>query len=378
MKADMDFSTHKRAFEAIYSSHPLLSAIRRGEVDEWGVAYKSPLHKLFWWWTFENIFALLRLRNEDRVLNVGIGFGFDEKVIKARLPGIKLWGVDISSSMIVGALLNSTPAALAVAAAEELPLPANAFTRIVSREVIEHVLDPVLFLRQINEVAAPRALVVITTPNGDSLALTHLLKRLRLGSNPRTNQSKDEHMTTKQLEQLFASCGFEIRHRFFDSAGYFWLSRLFSTPLRPFVPFLARAIRRLEGHYFLSRIMCDQVKYTLIYRKTAEDRTQLRTAEIAWVCPKCKGSLSWGQTTLKCSRCNAWYDLINGKAPVFLKDSYPASTTQQTGSVEERNILTRRFVWAAYSLVYGPVLLMAALISWVLGSFGRASKTVPR
>ena len=374
----MEFIAHQQTFESVYSSSPLLSAIRRGEFDEHGLVYKSPLHKLVWWWTFENIFALLSLRSEDRMLNVGIGFGFDEKVIKARLPGISLYGIDISHSMITGALLNSTPSALAVATAEKLPLPGNAFTRIVSREVIEHVLDPNLFLRQIREVATPGAVVVITTPNGDSLALQHLLHKLGLGSKP---VYKDEHMTCGQLEQLFASCGFEIRERFFDCAGYFWLSWLFSTPLRSLALVLARAIRPLEGHDSLSRTMCDQVKYTLICQKTSQDLVLQETTKVGWVCPECKGPLLAAEVTLNCSWCGAIYSLIDGKAPVLLADSVTTAAARQNEVVTGEDMLLRQLAWllrqlawVIYSLVYGPTLLLAAVIAWLLERLGRSPK----
>lgn len=373
METSIGIATHKRDFEKHTSSHQMLAAIRRGEFDEHGLVYKSPLHKLIWWWTFETIFALLGLRKEDRVLNVGIGFGSDEKVIKARLPGISLYGIDISSNKIVGSLLNSTPAVIAVAAAEELPLSDNAFTRIVSREVMEHVLDPDLFLRQIRRVATPGSVVVITTPNGDSLAFTHLLYRIGLHSK---RDYKDEHMTSNQLEELFVSCGFEIRDRFFDCAGYFWLSWLFSTPLGPLAPILAKATRPLEGCDLLSRLMCDQVKYVLIPQKTDKDGICQEATKVAWVCPKCKGALSQTGTTLKCSRCDAIYGLIDGKAPVFLADSIEASVPQQNQAVKRRNSLARQFVKVAYSLVYGPALLLATAVALVLSLFGRSSNPV--
>jgi SAM-dependent methyltransferase/uncharacterized protein YbaR (Trm112 family) len=314
---------------------------------------------MFWWWTFENIVALLKPRNEDRLLDVGVGFGFDEKVIKARLPDIELYGIDIAPSMIASALSNSTPAGLAVAAAEELPLPADAFTRIVSREVIEHVLDPALFLRQVREAATHDARVVITTPNANSLAMAHLVERFFPRAKSHTPEYKDEHMTTRQLETLFVSCGFGIRERFFDCAGYFWLQMLFNTPLRPVVPVLAVALRRLEGHDFFSRLMCDQVKYVLTCAR--EDKPPTRPVEIDWICPECRGDLSRGQDALACERCHTSYDLIDGKAPVFIKDSEaaPSAGHQRTRAMGRRNAWVRRCVWVVYSLVYGTSLLVA-------------------
>ena len=134
----MELESHQASFEELYSGHPLMRAIREADFDEHGLAYKTPLHHEFWWRKFENIYTLLKPANEDRLINIGVGFGFDEKVIRERLPEIELFGIDISKSMIQGALLNNTPAQVAVAASEELPFPDHAFTRVLSREVIEH------------------------------------------------------------------------------------------------------------------------------------------------------------------------------------------------------------------------------------------------
>lgn len=371
----MSLSQHQESFEKIYSAHPLLAAISNCQFDENGLAYKSKLHKNYWWWTFENIYTLLDLREEDRLLNIGIGFGFDEKIFKSRLPHISLYGIDIAPSMILGALLNESPADMAVATAEQLPFSSNTFARVVSREVIEHVFDPVRFLSEIGRVTVLESRIVITTPNADSLALSHLLQKLHLSNLVfQQHHHKDEHMTTKDLEKLFSSSGFEVRERFFDCAGYFWLSSIYATPLKPLAFILAKLTRVLEGHDFLSKALCDQVKYVLVRNNSGDKETQSVNEETIWACPNCKSELTKHTDAYECASCHAIYSLLEGKSPVFTVNDLEQSPTDLNNVNKKPNIIIKLVILFIYSLFYGAILLLGTGLASLLGLLGRSPK----
>ena len=87
------------------------------------------------------------------------------------------------------------------------------------------------------------------------------------------------------------------------------------------------------------------------------------------------------EVTLNCSWCGAIYSLIDGKAPVLLADSVTTAATQQNEVVTGEDMLLRQLAWllrqlawVIYSLVYGPTLLLAAVIAWLLERLGRSPK----
>jgi hypothetical protein len=179
-------------------------------------------------------------------------------------------------------------------------------------------------------------------------------------------------MTTQELEQLFISSGFEIQERFFDCVGYFWLSSLFSTPLSPLTLIVARMTRGLEGHDRLSRIMCDQVKYRLTYRGAEKNEKVLKTDSLSWVCPACKGVLVFESEIIRCSSCHSTYTMLDGKAPIFVEQT-SAPSGEPIETAEKIKFVFRTMVWALYSLVYGPILLVTTAIAGFLRFFARSS-----
>ena len=203
-----DSAEHQRSFDAAYRENRLAQAIRRGEVDEAGLAYKSRLHKTVWWQTTRNIWRLLDPRPGQTALNVGVGFGFDEKALAAEVDGLEQFGIDISTEMIGGAVANTTPASLAVAEAERLPLPDDAFDRIVSREVIEHVRSVDDFLSELCRVGRPGAVIVVTTPNLQSAGLRHLADRMGIEDKLfGTHVFRDDPSPAAELQRSYARAG---------------------------------------------------------------------------------------------------------------------------------------------------------------------------
>ena len=351
----MENLRHQASFDAKYRSSTLLDAIRRGDTDEHGLAYRSPLHRMIWWRTSENIWDMLDLPDSGALLNVGVGFGLDEKVLHERFPALQLWGVDISTVMIDGLLENKVPAEVAVADAERLPCADGSFDRIVSREVIEHVQDVDRFLAEIVRVARPGAVVVITTPNATSAALAHVASRLGLDERLYgTHEYKDDDLPASELEAAFARAGLVVERRFFDSAAWFWLSDLERTPLRRFVPRVGAWLQRLQGEDRRAAVFCDQIKYRL--RVPHGERA---VSEPQWRCPSCRGPVAADGADLRCGNCGTSYQLLGGRAPVF--HGAPDADIGEASSTTAGTRAAFRAAFVVHSLAYLPALVLAAL-----------------
>ncbi len=117
------------------------------------------------------------MEDNQKVLVIGCGFGFDEKNIKFLNKTIELWSVDISEEMIKRAIQNQSPSHFLIGVAEKLPFPDGCFDRVLAREVIEHVADPKRMLQEIGRVLKEGGRAVVTTENYDSLTPSQRYER---------------------------------------------------------------------------------------------------------------------------------------------------------------------------------------------------------
>ncbi|MDQ2665189.1 MAG: class I SAM-dependent methyltransferase [Gemmatimonadota bacterium] len=105
-------------------------------------------------------------------LDVGCGPG--ALLAAAGANGRQGIGIDVSMVWLVVAkrLIESYGgvALLAAGFAETLPLPDDSVGGVVSLDVIEHVGDPAVYLREIDRVTAPGGALALATPNRFSLA----------------------------------------------------------------------------------------------------------------------------------------------------------------------------------------------------------------
>jgi SAM-dependent methyltransferase len=100
--------------------------------------------------------------NDARILIDGCGVGMYASQIGGRYSGI-VDAFDIEAERVQEARVD-TPRAV-VAAAEYLPYPANQFDTILSHEVLEHVQDDRMAVREMVRVLKPGGRIVIFVPN---------------------------------------------------------------------------------------------------------------------------------------------------------------------------------------------------------------------
>jgi SAM-dependent methyltransferase len=110
-----------------------------------------------------HLFAL-PLRRGDRYLEVGCGFGFALDFGRHTF-GLDVLGIDPSPFAAAGHKALGLPM-ISGYLTSETKLPVNSFDIVVASEVIEHIFEPLEFVRVIRDRLGPDGVFILTTPNG--------------------------------------------------------------------------------------------------------------------------------------------------------------------------------------------------------------------
>ena len=158
--------------------------------------------------------ALRPLSNKS-ALDVGCGAGLLCEPL-ARL-GAAVTGVDAAPELIAAARAHSEAQGLAIdyraGGVEELD---GQYDLVTAMEVIEHVADPVAFVRSLSARLAPGGLLILSTPNrtGWSKLLTITLAE-GFGRIPRGTHDYDQFIPPERMSELLAAAGLKVC----DTAG---------------------------------------------------------------------------------------------------------------------------------------------------------------
>jgi SAM-dependent methyltransferase len=230
------------------------------------------------------------------LLDAGCGTGNETVNLRRQAPRLRIYGVDVS------------PAALAIAAArpetsdsifyrsalESLPFPDGVFDYIASHEVIEHVEDPAVVLREFSRVLKPAGVCVIATPNGASLWIEHLRQRvMRLCGRRGAPVGADHTRPPSFWRHEFRRGGFVLDRQIFDGAALEF--QLFVAPVR-WMPMLSRLFEPLRVVPLVNWLLCDRVKFRL-RRPDAGGGT---SGEVMPCCPVCRAGLDERGSMLVC------------------------------------------------------------------------------
>lgn len=137
--------------------------VRRYNPEDY-IFHSNFLVKLVELMRFKKIKDLLQLTNDDHFLDIGCGSGYLLNQAACK-QGI---GVDISDLMVKTARENCKKNGgkfIVQANAENLPFKNSSFSKIVSTEVIEHILHPKALLEEIVRVSKKNTVIVISIPN---------------------------------------------------------------------------------------------------------------------------------------------------------------------------------------------------------------------
>jgi len=120
----------------------------------------------------QTLIHFAQIENDNKVLEVGCGAGH----ILEKIDNGELFGIDISEVQISRArkrlgdkvLLKQSPG-------ENLPYEDKFFDRIICTEVFEHVLDPLLILKEMKRVLKDEGIVSLSVPNETLINYTKTL-----------------------------------------------------------------------------------------------------------------------------------------------------------------------------------------------------------
>lgn len=116
-----------------------------------------------------NIVLGLELKEGDKILEVGCGNGYYLSLLNRLDKKISLTGIDNDKLALTDAkkFIDDNRVRLNFADAAKLPYPSNSFDKIIMSEVIEHVQDEKICLKESYRVLKPGGIFSLTTCNID-------------------------------------------------------------------------------------------------------------------------------------------------------------------------------------------------------------------
>lgn len=274
--------SHQADFDRIYDYEKLGTRhfnFPLEEIDmlEWERGpYGNEVYAYFYRRFTAHILGLLQVKDGHRILNIGCGAGSEEKNLVNLYSELDLFSIDVSNSMILAAKKNNSPTNLSLAIAEQLPFPNQAFDRIVSREVIEHVISPAMMIQEVARCLKPGGLAVITTEFETSLGPGHLYSTFRrkilaplFGIELAESPYENEAPTVEEFKSFVASSSLVLERIIWDGAMYLFCSSLFFRRVfKSRIASVAHFFSRLENEGSTDRFFCDQIKF--VVRKPEE------------------------------------------------------------------------------------------------------------
>ncbi len=121
-----------------------------------------------YWWS-NRFYAILARRygkHGSRLLEIGSGLGH----LVGQLEGtFKTAAVDVNHWALCQSVTVAPLTPLQVASAEELPFPKDYFGVVIIKHVVEHLPHPEKAIAELGRVIGPGGILILATPNLDSL-----------------------------------------------------------------------------------------------------------------------------------------------------------------------------------------------------------------
>jgi ubiquinone/menaquinone biosynthesis C-methylase UbiE len=231
-----------------------------------------------------------------RLLDAGCGTGIEAANLQRQAPGLQIHGVDVSSAPLASAAARPDRgnAEFYQAMLERLPFTDAVFDYIASHEVIEHVEDPAVVIRELGRVLKPGGICVIATPNGASLWIEHLRQRLMRSLGRRGAPVGADHTRPPAFwQRQFNGAGLVVERQVFDGAALEF--QLFVAPAR-WMPVLSRLFEPLRVVPLINLLLCDRVKYRLRKPGPAAGAA----GQITLCCPICRAVLDGPGAAVVC------------------------------------------------------------------------------
>jgi len=162
-----------------------------------------------------------RLADGAKVLDIGSGQGELAAILRLHYPRVAIWGVEYSAEGVRRATAMAEAQHLAIRfscrdllKSEEVRSSERAWaTHAVCSEVLEHVDEPHVLLRNAREYLAPGSRLVVTVPSGPRTAFDRYI-------------GHRQHFTPATLRDTLTAGGFSTHHIQRAGAPFFNLYRL--------------------------------------------------------------------------------------------------------------------------------------------------------
>ncbi|MGQ9590226.1 MAG: class I SAM-dependent methyltransferase [Planctomycetota bacterium] len=187
---------------------------------------------------FEVAVPLLELAPGSRVLNVSSRDCEAEDFIRRACPEADVVHAEISGGLIaVAARLRPEARQTKIATYAKLPFADAEFDRVLSLETLEHVAEPLAFLRELRRVARPGGLLVLSCPPRTA-EIPYRLYTFLFGGH---GEGPHRFLASRELKALLQEAGWKLERHFgtlLVPAGPRFLRRLGE-----------RAIERCQGTF---------------------------------------------------------------------------------------------------------------------------------
>ena len=154
------------------------------------------------------IFSLIEITNITHLLDVGCGEGFGINAVKTYNNNLRIMGLDNNLSALIWGknhIIGHQP--ILCGNAIKLPFDNNAFPMIVCLEVLEHLNEPALYLKELIRVTSQ--FLIISVPHEPFFRIANFLR----GKNISRLGNDIDHVnwfTVKKLKRLLSAQNIEI------------------------------------------------------------------------------------------------------------------------------------------------------------------------
>ena len=156
---------------------------------------------------------LVRSQAEPRTLEIGVGTG--ALLHWLRHAGANPTGVEISETMVDALCEKGFDVHRTDLNEEPLPFPNDSFPLVISMDVIEHVICPISFMKEVYRVCAPGGHALISTANSRTIKAVYRL--VVQGRFPWTCEEKHDwdcghlhYFTSRDVALLGEEMGFGV------------------------------------------------------------------------------------------------------------------------------------------------------------------------